>query len=37
MKYSDLTIEEAIAIYLRHDAQVQCDGDMQVAYFEFEF
>jgi len=37
MKYSDLTIEEAIVLYMQNNAQVQCDGDMQVAYFEFEF
>lgn len=37
MKYSQMTIEEAIAIYLKHDAQVVCDGDMMLAYFEFEF
>jgi len=37
MNYSQLTIEELECIHDNHGADVICDADMQIAYYEINF
>lgn len=37
MKYSELTIDECITIFMRHNAMIFCDADRQLLHFDINF